>query len=93
MPFYRTEMIVRTETIRAANASANALYGTWGAKRKEWLATMDNRVRDTHAAINGKHIAIDAKFDVGGSALRFPGDPEGSGSETINCRCTLLPIL
>lgn len=92
-PFYRTEAIVRTETIRAANASANALYATWGVKRKEWLATMDDRVRDTHSAVNGQQIAIDAKFDVGTTQLRFPGDPQGDINETINCRCTVLPIL
>jgi hypothetical protein len=93
MPFYRTEMIVRTETIRAANASANSLYATWGAKKKEWLATMDDRVRDTHAAVDGKQIAIDKAFDVGGTSLRFPGDPQGDISQTINCRCTITPVL
>lgn len=93
MPFYRTEMIVRTETMRAANASANSLYANWGVKKKEWLTQIDGRQRTTHEDIDGQVVAIDKAFDVGGNSLRFPGDPRGNPSETINCRCTILPVL
>jgi len=32
-------------------------------------------------------------FTVGGEKLRYPGDPAGSPWNTINCRCTQLPVL
>ena len=92
-PYHRTEAIVRTETIRATNAASNATYGVWGVQQKEWLATGDARVRKSHKAADGQTVAIDDAFDVGGSSLRFPGDPEGSSDQTINCRCSLLPVI
>jgi hypothetical protein len=37
---------------------------------------------------------IDKPFDVGGEQLMYPGDPDGgSPGNTINCRCTVLPVM
>jgi SPP1 gp7 family putative phage head morphogenesis protein len=84
----RARMIVRTETVRAAN------YGVLlGADKydfeteKQWLAIEDNRTRHSHRTVDGQAREMDDKFSNG---LRFPGDPEGGASEVINCRCTLL---
>ena len=85
-------MIVRTETMRASNAASMATFGVWGVPKKEWLATGDNRVRPTHKSASGQTVGITESFDVGGSEMRFPGDPRGSAKETINCRCTVLPV-
>ena len=93
LPFYRREMIARTEIIRANNAPSNALYREWGIRKKEWLATRDNRVRDDHRAANGQVVGINEQFEVGGEKLRYPGDPMGSPGNTINCRCTELPVI
>lgn len=91
MPSYRTEMIARTETMRASNAGNAALYQDWGVEMQEWLATNDGRTRDAHIDANGQRVAVGEAFNVGGEALMFPGDPAGSPENTINCRCTTVP--
>ncbi len=100
MPVFRREMIARTETIRASNAGSQALFIDWGMEQKEWLATPDNRTRPAHLAAWGQFseggtpgpIAIDTPFIVGGEPLMFPGDPNGSPGNVINCRCVSLPF-
>ena len=96
LPPYRTEMIARTETMRASNAGANALYGHWGAPRKEWLSTADDRTRETHrvGASWGQGplvVGIDETFDIGGVQMRYPGDENAPLEEVVNCRCSVLP--
>lgn len=56
---------------------------------KVWYATMDKRTRPTHAAANGQQVRMMESFRVGTSALQYPGDPSGPGSEVIHCRCTV----
>jgi len=98
MPNYRREMIARTETMRASNYGSANIMAEAGVERKEWLATNDNRTRETHLTAwdtysgDGAILMNDA-FDVGGESLMYPGDPDGDPSETINCRCTLIPHL
>ena len=53
---------------------------------KIWIATLDNRTRDSHAALDGAEIALDEIFDNGCSR---PRDPNGALSEICNCRCSL----
>lgn len=55
--------------------------------KKVWLATLDHRTRDAHAAMDGKAVGIDEKFPNG---LMYPGDPNGPPGEVYNCRCTLI---
>ena len=62
-----------------------------GAKSKEWLSSRDERVRASHArADRGRPIGIRATWKMGGSRLRWPGDPQGAPEHVVNCRCTLL---
>ncbi|NIQ89325.1 MAG: phage portal protein [Deltaproteobacteria bacterium] len=100
-PRYRREMIARTETIRSSNGGSWALFNGWGVvEMKEWLATGDDRTRDTHLVAWGQYseggtpgpIPLNEAFNVGGSQLMFPGDPRGAAGEVVNCRCTLLPF-
>lgn len=58
--------------------------------KKEWLATLDKRTRDSHARLDGERVDIEDKFSNG---LRYPGDPSGDGAEVYNCRCTIVPVL
>ena len=53
---------------------------------KIWMATLDNRTRDSHARLDGAEISLDDAFDNG---LQRPRDPDGSFAEICNCRCTL----
>lgn len=88
----RGETIARTETHGAAE---NTSFGAAGAVNrnqpltKTWLATLDDRTRDTHADADGQTVAYDEPFDVGGDSLDYPGDPSGSAEEVVNCRCSV----
>lgn len=93
MPPYRTEMIARTETIRSSNAGTQELFQEWGVKEHEWLSTKDDRTRPDHLEADGQAVGIDQPFSVGGEMLMYPGDPSGSAGNTINCRCTVLPVM
>lgn len=57
---------------------------------KEWAALEDRRTRLSHAIADGQLRELDVVFSVGADHLMFPGDPNGSGKETINCRCVAL---
>jgi HK97 family phage portal protein len=92
MPQYRRDLIARTETTRLSNSGSYNLLRNWGVDEKEWLAAMDDRVRDTHAAMNGQVKPMSDPFESpSGQQLMQPGDPKADLSETANCRCTLLP--
>ena len=88
---YRSEMIFRTETMRAYNlatqsqqtASAQLFPGL----QKQWVATGDGRTRRSHLDAHGQVVDVDKPFTVGGAELMHPHDPAGPAKETINCRC------
>jgi hypothetical protein len=89
----RATTIARTETVSAGNAgtyfSVIANMGT--GLIKIWLATQDDRTRDSHINANGQKKQIEEPFKVDGSELLFPGDASlgAHGKELVNCRCTL----
>ena len=64
-----------------------------GKTQKEWLTMKDERVRRTHADIDGAVVRINDYFHVGSALLRFPRDVFGEAAEhpeeTVNCRCSL----
>lgn len=86
----RALTIARTEVHAAAEAAAfdQALFVD-ATGTKTWLATEDSRTRETHRRADGQRVRIAESFDVGGSPLRFPGDPLGEPGETVNCRCSV----
>jgi len=100
MSGYRAEMIARTETIRSVNYGAAETYKEEGVKQKEWLASPGGDaadVRPDHQIGVGYGepyvVDIDKAFDIGGEELEYPGDPAGSAGNTINCRCTIMPVI
>lgn len=93
LPPWRAEAIARTETMRAYNAGSTEIYRDNGVEQREWLATLDNRTRDDHAAADGQIVGIDELFSVGDEDLDYPGDPSGSPENTIACRCSTAPIM
>jgi len=56
---------------------------------KKWLATLDNRTRDSHRAMDGEEVPYNEDFSNG---LEYPGDPSGSAEEVYNCRCTMITV-
>lgn len=98
LPAHRLEMIARTETMKASNAGNTAIMLEWGVEKKEWLATGDDRTRESHIQAwidysDGNAILMDQPFIVDGEELMYPGDPAGSAGNVIFCRCTLIPSL
>lgn len=57
--------------------------------QKEWIATLDERTRNSHRDMDGERVPYDKPFSNG---LMFPGDPSGPGREVWNCRCTMRSI-
>jgi SPP1 gp7 family putative phage head morphogenesis protein len=86
----RSLMIARTETVGAVNGGSQIYYESEGVQKKEWLTARDENVRDSHRAVDGQVVAVKASFSNG---LDYPGDQKGDPGESINCRCTLLPVL
>lgn len=97
--FYRWQAmrIARTETTAAANygatiASGSSLY----VIEKIWISSNDARTRqiekgDKHDHLDMHLVTVGEKeaFNVQGDMMMFPGDPNGSASNVINCRCTV----
>lgn len=53
--------------------------------RKKWLATLDQRTRDTHQALDGQEQPIDEPFVVDGMKIDYPGDPFAPPELVYNC--------
>lgn len=87
----RAKRIAQTETHSIANHSVQSAMETTNIKmEKEWLAAFDARTRATHIEANGQRVAMNADFIINGESLRYPGDPNGSSGNIINCRCVVL---
>lgn len=56
--------------------------------QKEWHCHSAHP-RATHAALAGKRIKIDEKFNVGGHMARWPCDTGLPAEESANCSCTV----
>lgn len=85
---YRSEMIARTEVISSFNASTSLVASEYPGDvvgGQEWIATGGPRTRPEHGSADGQVVGIGEEFDVGGEALAYPGDPNGSSDNTVNC--------
>jgi SPP1 gp7 family putative phage head morphogenesis protein len=89
----RAQTIARTETFSVVNQAHIETYRMNGVEWKEWLTAGDERVRDMHVAADGQITKLDDYFNVGGEYLMYPGDPNGSPENIINCRCVSLPVI
>tara|TARA_R110000796_G_scaffold62237_5_gene143622 strand:- start:2686 stop:3513 length:828 start_codon:yes stop_codon:yes gene_type:complete len=87
--------LIRTEGTNIANyatmQSAQSIFPASQLK-KEWIASFDDRTRDTHAEADGQIVMQADPFLVGGEQLLYPGDPAGSSTNVINCRCSVAPF-
>lgn len=91
----RAELIARTEVISASNGAVHEVAAALPddvASGKEWISATDERTRESHAAADGQIVGRNATFDVGGAALRYPGDPAADVDEVANCRCAIALV-
>ena len=87
----RARMIARTETHMAASYAMETQASTAPiGLTKTWVAVEDERTRPTHSDADGQTVAREEYFSVGDDQLLYPGDPDGSPEEIINCRCTVI---
>ena len=88
----RAMRIARTEMGGVVNGGSNEAY-IQAKVGREWLTSLDGNERPAHAEANGQQKSGEEPFIVGGEALMHPLDPNGSAGNTINCRCTVIPII
>ncbi len=95
---YRSEVIGRTEAIRALSGGGDEYIrsqvdaGLIDARqvRREWVVTRDDKLRDDHRAIprlNPDGVGLDEPFAYPGGTIRYPGDPNAPVAMTAQCRC------
>lgn len=93
----KTIRIVRTEGHRAQSVGRKlAVDKVEGAAdrlgikvKRVWVATSDDRTRDSHKAMDGKEAEDDGLFTLpSGVRTEGPG-MSGIAEEDINCRCTV----
>ena len=89
----RARLIARTETTYITNVAAEQAAKEIAEENgllltKQWVATLDDRTRDTHRMVGSSQpIKAEDKFLVGGKKMDKPGDPAGGAAEVCNCRC------
>lgn len=91
----RARTVAVTEVHRAWNfgalaASMRAQMQLQTQLWKRWIAKDDSAVRPGHARADGQTVPVNQPFIVNMEALMMPGDPSGSPSNVINCRCKPL---
>lgn len=90
---FKALRIARTEGGRNYNAGSYA--NTQVAKsqglevKRQWLATLDGRTRDTHQTLDGKFEDENGLFHADGESADYP-QHFGVASLDINCRCTVI---
>ena len=82
--------IARTESGSGFMAGRLIEMDSAGIEQHEWLTAQDERVRDSHRALDGEVRAVGEAFSNG---LRNPSEDGGPAGEVINCRCVTLPII
>ena len=95
---YRADTISRTEALTSLHQAQDEAVQQGidsgrvkaGTITDVWHSAADSRVRETHRELNGRRVKHGQGFvSSSGARLRFPGDPQASAAETIQCRCWL----
>jgi len=87
----RARVIARTEIVTASNKGNHEGAKSTGLQlNKIWIATPDERTRQTHWELNETKIGIDERFVVGDYDAQYPGDVSLGPEEAINCRCVIV---
>lgn len=88
--------IARTQTTRIENFGRLKAYESMEKQGykiyKKWVAVGDNRTRPAHKKVDGTEVPLDDFFIVDGEKMMYPGDPNASPKNTVNCRCTIKSV-
>jgi hypothetical protein len=97
MDRWKARRIARTEVVTASNFGVETgAEEIPGNKRKVWISsfTQTSRGADSgdqvdHMSMDGQRVQPNESFEepLTGEKLRWPGDPQASARNTINCRC------
>ena len=92
----KMRMFARTAMTAAQNAGRQKQMEDAEARgikiQKRWIATLDDRTRDTHQRLDGQTVPVKDSFHVGAETIRYPGDPTAAPALVYNCRCTMKSI-
>jgi hypothetical protein len=95
---YRASRVARTEIVGMSNRASLMSAESSGLKnqiQKFWIPFIDKETRDSHKEMEGHPpIPLDETFTVNKrddttEQMAYPGDPEGSAENVINCRCVI----
>ena len=88
---WQCERIARTTMGGASNFGQKESWKESGVVAgKTWIcALLPDRSREAHVAAHGQTVGLDETFTVMGEAMDYPGDPNGSAANDINCMCTM----
>ena len=93
---YRAESIARTEAMTSLHESQQQAMeqavGSGALSQDQvtfmWNTAGDNRVRDSHEAMDGQEVGMGDMFvDGDGNELEYPGDQRAPPETVIGCRC------
>lgn len=91
----RAKGIIQTESTRAM--SFGGLIGAYMSGvdvDKVWVTSADEKVRGAKRNVRYPHTVLDRQVTslfgafMNGEPIRFPGDPDASKANIINCRCS-----
>lgn len=97
----RAETIAKTETMEIVSAANhlnwqqmvddNLIQGQ--QIRRHWRSSHDSKTRHAHlvmARMNPDGVGQDEAFKSELGAIRYPGDPQASAANRVNCRCYIV---
>lgn len=94
----RARTIARTETTIALNGGRyETMRDEQRVSHHMWITAGDQHVRGekgddfTHRKLHGRIVPVGESFATDDD-LKFPGDPDAQGGNSINCRCTTAPV-
>jgi uncharacterized protein with gpF-like domain len=94
----RSKMIARTEATKAINLATDQAYQAAANEgiriQKRWLTSRDDKVRETHQELEGQIVGVSEDFVVPSTGEQAPAPAAfSSPAESINCRCTIVPVI
>jgi SPP1 gp7 family putative phage head morphogenesis protein len=87
------ETIARTEVGTIYNTARVEEMESQEFDKHEWVASIDESTRDSHASADGQVRRIGDPFDVGGTPMAYPQEVGAPAGEVINCRCETIPVV